>query len=147
MLTQAVYTSIATQRFSDKELRDMTAEAAARNQPRQVTGVLVFSGGQFIQVLEGDAEQIDALLERIGTDERHTNFTLLSQGQVPGRTFGDWPMGLMNLDAVQQTDVTTLRRMTYSDARLNPKAGEVIVDRLKAFRHLLPVTGRRGAAA
>jgi hypothetical protein len=55
--------------------------------------MLLFEGSSFLQVLEGEPERIDALLEKIRADRRHTRTVLLLREPIEQRSFADWTMG------------------------------------------------------
>lgn len=57
-----------------------------------VTGALMFSGGYFIQVLEGAEEAVEATFERIQQDPRHGNVQLVAFEPVDEPSFRNWSM-------------------------------------------------------
>jgi len=64
-----------------------------------VTGLLCFGGGYFMQVLEGGHTAVNETFLRIIGDRRHQEVRLVDFSLVRTRTFGDWSMRLINLDA------------------------------------------------
>jgi hypothetical protein len=62
-----------------------------------VTGVLCFSDGIFLQVLEGGRSPVSALYNKIACDPRHHDVVLLSYEEVSERSFAGWSMGQVNL--------------------------------------------------
>ena len=100
MLTQLLYVSRSTAGVSPAELADIARLSSANNLRRGVTGALLYSNGFFVQMLEGDADTLDALLEKIGTDPRHKDVQVLARKAAVGREFADWGMaGLHEQDA------------------------------------------------
>ena len=73
------------------------AEAQAHNPQKGVTGVLCFSGGVFMQVLEGPTAAVQALLARIAADTRHQGLVTLDAGPLATRQFEAWSMGYADL--------------------------------------------------
>ncbi len=94
-IRQLVYISAATVPFGDDDLRDLLEKARANNQRQDISGMLVFHNGAFIQVLEGDGNAVDALYEKIDLDQRHTNTQVLLRNDVSERTFEAWSMGYL----------------------------------------------------
>ena len=94
-VSQILYTSTATVPFNEPALVDLLQKARSHNQEQHITGLLLFHNGQFLQVLEGDAERIEALLAVIAADPRHGDIAVVGQGQVPSRQFPDWSMGFV----------------------------------------------------
>ena len=73
--------------------------ASRRNNARDgVTGGLLYSAGSFAQVLEGPLPAITQAFERIQSDERHSDVTVVQFGPAPSRAFGEWSM-LSHVDA------------------------------------------------
>lgn len=69
-------------------------QARAKNAITGITGVLGFDGENFIQYVEGPRAAIHALRAALARDDRHVNFTVLSEGaDVPERAFSNWQMG------------------------------------------------------
>jgi len=54
-LIQLIYVSAATNRFNPAELRELLRLARLKNQQLDVTGMLLYHEGSFLQVLEGPA--------------------------------------------------------------------------------------------
>ena len=82
-----VYASAATGTPSTEELESILARARENNAQADVTGMLVYHEGSFLQALEGDLEIVEALFERIEADPRHTDTVVLFRGMVEERQF------------------------------------------------------------
>ena len=97
-LTSVTYTSLAhingTSEFG--ELETSSREWNARN---DVTGFLVFNGIHFLQLVEGGEEVIDDLVERVRKDPRHTGFEIRDRQKVERRSFPDWPLEVVRVNA------------------------------------------------
>lgn len=93
-----IYVSTATRPAADLELSRMLAEARRRNAAADITGMLVFNGTDFLQVLEGEPSNVIATFERIARDQRHAEVAVLQRGIGYGqRLFADWAMGYRTL--------------------------------------------------
>ena len=88
-----VYSSTATRQMNDDDLADILATARAFNESQDITGMLLYRAGRFVQFLEGDKERVRALLARIDRDPRHSELRVLIDGASTSRQFGDWTMG------------------------------------------------------
>lgn len=66
--------------------------ARQNNRDLGITGALLTTEHAFAQTLEGDERAVRDLYERIATDPRHENLTVLEQSEVDGRVFGRWAM-------------------------------------------------------
>jgi hypothetical protein len=96
-LLQLIYISSATQKLSPKDLKNILAEARPSNQAKNITGLLLYRDGLFIQVLEGDPELIETLLNSIKKDSRHHNVLVVSRENIAEREFSEWTMGFKNI--------------------------------------------------
>ena len=57
-----------------------------------VTGVLLASRTHFLQVLEGNFNELNMVFRRIARDQRHTDLTIIGFCAVESRLFGGWGM-------------------------------------------------------
>ena len=88
-----IYVSSASKRMSEQEIQEILASSQIKNARLQVTGLLVYRSGNFIQYIEGPQESIHSLYQSICNDSRHTDMTVIDEGTVNARLFGDWQMG------------------------------------------------------
>lgn len=93
------YVSSASELFSARELRALLEKCVSNNRPRDVTGMLLYKDGNFMQVLEGEEKVVRAVHAIIAADPRHRGLITLLQGSTPGRQFPDWSMGFKDLGA------------------------------------------------
>lgn len=94
-LIQIVYASAANVHFSSEDLETLLERARANNEPRGLTGVLLYKDETFFQVLEGEPEHVHSLYSKIELDPRHSNVLLLVQREISERNFGEWSMGFL----------------------------------------------------
>jgi len=88
-----IYVSSAVKLMSEDEIRDILVPSQTKNARLNVSGLLVYRSGNFIQYIEGPQESIQSLYHSICQDSRHRDMTVLDQGSVNARLFGDWKMG------------------------------------------------------
>ena len=88
-----VYSSTATRQMDDDDLADILATARAFNESQDITGLLLYRAGRFVQFLEGDKQRVRALLARIDKDPRHADLRVLIDGASTSRQFAEWTMG------------------------------------------------------
>lgn len=104
-LITLVYVSYASHKMSGDELRVLLDECRENNSKIDVTGMLLYRDGFFIQALEGEEDTVMPLYNKIAKDERHNHVLLVHKGKISERTFEDWSMGLRNLDDVDFSKV------------------------------------------
>lgn len=93
-----IYVSTSVKLLNDEELLDILKASRENNSSKDVTGLLLYKGGNFMQVLEGPDEAVEALYEKIKADPRHKDVNVLSREQISARQFPAWEMAFQNLD-------------------------------------------------
>ena len=92
-LERLVYESTATGTTeSIGNLAVILAESPRNNDRDGLTGALAAHRERYIQVVEGPAQTLDALLRRLESDPRHRHLILLGREPIPARLFGRWSM-------------------------------------------------------
>jgi hypothetical protein len=95
---QLVYVSSAVKPLNQSELADLLQQAHAANRQRGLTGALLYSDGNFIQVLEGPEQVVSEIFAKICQDSRHHGVLKLLGRTITERSFPDWAMGWPKLD-------------------------------------------------
>lgn len=72
--------------------------ARAYNPQHGVTGALFFDHKYFMQVLEGDRENVSRTFTRVVPDRRHKDVVVVGAGPIKQRYFEDWSMGFFDGD-------------------------------------------------
>ena len=98
-ILKLIYISDATKEFSDEELQKLLEKARRKNRDLAITGMMIYAGGKFFQVLEGEPERVNRLLEKIEQDPRHNKIVVMSTELGEERNFGEWSMGFVRSDA------------------------------------------------
>ena len=98
-LKSVTYTSRARLDLSDGDLSDIHESARHLNALDGITGLLVFDGVRFLQIIEGPEEAIDDLVERLRRDPRHSAFEIRDEHAIEDRSFPDWSMQLTRVSA------------------------------------------------
>ncbi len=78
-----------------QNLRDILEVSQKNNQKKNVTGGLIFDQKWFLQILEGELEDVMETYNRIAHDDRHKNATVIKKEPINERRFNDWSMGGM----------------------------------------------------
>ena len=92
MVYRLVYISKAHKDLSDRELDKILSVSREGNARKDISGLLLFVDGDFLQVLEGEKSGVENLYEHIGLDSRHFRVKRLQSGETTERLFGDWSM-------------------------------------------------------
>ncbi len=89
---QILYRSRATSPLSEAQLLELLDQARCYNAGHDLTGLLLYSDGRFVQALEGPEAEVRALYARIQRDSRHRQVVTVSEGPGPHRRFAGWSM-------------------------------------------------------
>jgi hypothetical protein len=111
-----VYVSSATQLMSVPQLESLLVVARVLNLESAVTGVLLYSDGNFMQYFEGSEESVRVTYERIRASRRHKDIIEILNERVALRSFADWQMGF--------AQPTRSELLALSTARWQSMAGE-----------------------
>ncbi|THG30026.1 BLUF domain-containing protein [Naasia lichenicola] len=96
-LYSIVYVSTATVPFWDEEVAELLEKSRSKNDGLGLTGMLLFKGGQFMQVLEGPESAVRSLIATISKDPRHEDVRTLWEEPIEQRQFPAWTMGYRGL--------------------------------------------------
>jgi hypothetical protein len=128
-----VYVSSEAIRFSGQDLIALLEESRRKNLAAEITGLLLFKDGNFMQLLEGTKEAVVSVMARIKSDSRHRGVRVLMEEEIPGREFGDWSMGFIRLSAETAAEIPG-----YSDFLDIPLTSDQFAnDPSKSLRFLL----------
>jgi hypothetical protein len=99
MLVRLMYASRAAAGVDQEELGVILRQSRGANLREGLTGALCLclQGRLFIQALEGGREAVSRRYNRIATDTRHHDVTLLSFEEIGERHFAGWAMGQVNM--------------------------------------------------
>lgn len=93
-----IYTSLATGHPSQQDLEELLEQSRRRNKRQNITGMLLYRSGVYLQVLEGDIKDVHEIFSDIEKDPRNTRVTKLLEEPLLKRDFPDWSMGFKRLD-------------------------------------------------
>ena len=87
------------------DLGSILAVARRNNQARGITGLLMFNGKRFLQVLEGPDGAVEETFARIRRDPRHRAHVMLSRKAISAREFGDWSMAFRESECDSRNEI------------------------------------------
>jgi hypothetical protein len=109
-LYELIYVSVATAELSPADLKSLLDEVRPKNAQRDVSGLLVYRHGEFMQLLEGGKEEIFGVYRKVANDPRHRQVNLLWSGPIAERAFAGWEMAFIGPD-----DLANRKTAGYSD--------------------------------
>lgn len=117
-LKALTYTSLARLDVTTDDLLAIQHVARLRNALDGISGLLIFNGTHFLQVIEGMPDAIDDLVGRLRADTRHHGLEIRDERLVEDRSFPDWSMELIRVESryfEAQTALQTVLPKTISD--------------------------------
>jgi hypothetical protein len=106
--------------------------------------MLLYRDGEFVQILEGDAEHVGALMARITADPRHHDVRVLLEEPLHARRFAEWTMGYEPMSP-QDAAATEGYRDSFDDLRMGDHdlIGRALMELTMWFRVRQSEQGRR----
>lgn len=95
---ELLYMSMSPDGFFEPELKELLQQARLKNNALGVTGMLVYCGWEFIQILEGEEDVVKDLYQTIFNDPRHRSVEVFYQGAIQQRAFTGWSMAFQVFD-------------------------------------------------
>ncbi len=114
-----------------EQLKDILNASRRNNKEQGITGALLFSEGCFAQVLEGPQESVEAAMEEIACDPRHTGITILYTQQTDTRSFPNWSMAYAGEDHKAPERSIRIDSMNSIDEIETNESGETFLEVLR----------------
>ena len=92
-----IYGSTATHRMTETELIQILETARRNNVKENITGMLLYDDGNFLQVLEGEEKPVTSSFNKISQDTRHNSVMVYVKKSIESRQFDDWAMGFVDV--------------------------------------------------
>jgi class 3 adenylate cyclase len=109
-MKRITYVSTSTSPPSPDTLDEIARVSVRNNARAHVTGILLSGGEFFLQILEGEAVEVDRVLERIRKDPRHGDLQLIKvENSASDRLFPDWSMQAVRLDDMNDALIQAIR--------------------------------------
>ncbi|RTL38668.1 MAG: BLUF domain-containing protein [Burkholderiales bacterium] len=134
---QLIYTSDASLDLTPEGLASIRDSSQRNNARDQITGILLHSGDQFLQVIEGPRAAVERLHRLIAADTRHEGMRTVLAHDVNQRDFGQWAMAVRELPPEQLAQHQALSQFFSPDFDLGSlRYGTPATFLLQAFREL-----------
>jgi len=104
-MIQLIYYSSASTPFSKDDLMEILQKSRENNERDNITGILLYKDGSIMQVLEGEATDVERRYEVIRRDSRHKDCFLVGQTEIAQRQFANWSMGFRDLTDPELKDL------------------------------------------
>ena len=99
-LTRLIYASTHDE-MTFEAIDHILQRSRANNERDGITGALVVSDQNFMQLLEGDRTAVAKCFMRIMQDDRHRDIQIISVGDAKDRFFHEWSMHLIKASRIK----------------------------------------------
>jgi len=79
------------------DLVPITEFSKVSNKANNITGILSYSNGHYLQIIEGEDNKVGSVIKSIRKDNRHQNMIEVLDVEIEERFFSDWSMNLVPL--------------------------------------------------
>jgi len=109
-LEELLYRSVTVPNLqTNDELKNILSASRRKNSAAEITGMLIYYRGEFIQILEGSKQSIDDIYgNHIAKDLRHTKINILARNSISSRSFEKWSMELVESEEIETKYPATL---------------------------------------
>ena len=128
MLQRMAWSSVPSPSFSAARLGEIIAPARINNLHNRVSGRLLFTGAHFLEIVEGEARDLDELWSRVSSDARYERVIRLGNEPCQERWFPEWMIGYAD-DAEVGDEVEALRSAPFGHDSSWASATRSIVQR------------------
>ena len=112
-------------------LSSVLRTARRTNSRLNITGIMSYRDGHYIQVIEGNDREVDRLYSKIASDPRHEKATVWFESPITTRAFPDWSMKLV--ESVSK-DEYFLKFIESNTSTINNLSDE-LMKLIKIFHH------------
>ena len=134
---ELLYASLATDSITGPEVKKILQASKANNEKHGITGMLVYSETEFVQLLEGEQIAVKTLYNKIRQDKRHRNTKIFYEGAIRSRSFDSWAMASQSLKVAieKNNEIGEMINETGPtfNFRYNPNQGKKIFAMLREF--------------
>ncbi len=125
-LKALTYTSLARPGLLAEDVDAIISSSRINNPLDGITGILIFNGSAFMQMLEGSEAAAPDLAERLIFDQRHTDVSVRDEKLITARSFPDWSMAYLRLSNGQFEGAENVERALKRN--LPPLLHNVLMD-------------------
>ena len=115
MLRRLAWSSLPSPTFSAARMGEIAAPARSSNKCNNVSGVLLYTGVHFVEILEGEERVLDEMWSRLQRDDRHVSLVRIGDEPCNERRFAEWKLAYAD-DQDVGAQVEALRSRTTAPA-------------------------------
>lgn len=124
------YTSKATNKINETILREILNHANEKNTENNITGILLYGLGNFLQVLEGEKEVIESLYyNKISKDKRHNEVYELINKPISSSLFSNYSSTFQVIETAEEL----IKTRNYLQQHHNNNTAEKVARLIQPF--------------
>lgn len=136
---QLLYVSTQALRLTSEDLEDILESSRTNNARLGISGLLVYEGQHFMQILEGEEDAVSTRFELIRQDPRHHDVVVIYRTEVNDWMFESWSMAYLDLqeqDHAARDNFVQIRNLEPG-ADLNRKDADTARKFIEVFKCML----------
>ena len=134
-LCQLVYISriTSTGLSNPSTLNDISETAVERNQIDNITGILCYGNGYFLQCVEGSEQALTNLKNRLLVDDRHKELKILDFSEITKRRFAGWSLRSITLERWMTKEPELKKLMPFKPYEWDSNEWQKFLDVLQGY--------------
>jgi len=121
-LYRLIYSSQASSEISSQDLKDIAEISQQNNNIDGITGLLCYGDSMFLQILEGEHQQVSKTYHRIVADKRHHTPVLIECLPTKTRLFEAWSMQTISMNELATDQMNTLVLRYSGSSKFKPNS-------------------------
>jgi hypothetical protein len=105
---ELIYRSIANDKINSDDILNILNTSREFNLKHNITGCLLFHKNEFVQILEGEKQDVEKLYAKVEKDGRHTNVALIAKNEKDERAFHNWAMAYHEITEENYSEISKI---------------------------------------
>lgn len=98
MVYYLCYISSQKSILREKDLIELLSESRKKYKENNITGLLLYFEGHFVEFLEGDKDTVQSIFKKTTSDKRHKSVFKITESITDQRKFTNWSMSFPSLN-------------------------------------------------
>ncbi|NAS29749.1 hypothetical protein GTQ40_02090 [Flavobacteriaceae bacterium R38] len=98
MVHYLCYISSERRELKEEDLVELLSGCRKYNIENNITGLMLYFEGHFVEFMEGDKEAVHARFKNISSDKRHKSVFKITESSIEKRKFSNWTMSFPSLN-------------------------------------------------
>ena len=125
------YVSTASSKLNENNIEEILNRSEDKNNKKDITGLLLFSEGNFFQIIEGEEKMVKNLFQKIKEDQRHYNIIKLFEKPIQKESFDGYKCDFIAENA--KYDISRLKNYQHYIQVLDRQTKTAVTGILEAF--------------